>query len=192
MRQDTRLAGAGAGEDEQRPVDVGDRLALLLVEPGEQGVVRGRTGVVGAVCIARGLAPGGRLICCELDPERAAHASRSLAQAGVDDRAEVRVGPALETLRAMPKEPTLDLVFVDADKESYGDYYEEAMPRLRIGGLLVASGIALNTIFYVLTALAVLGALLTLVVPTAELPHWLEREHARWTQLARDAKLSVD
>src|SRR5215213_994385 len=62
----------------------------------------------GAVCIARGLAPGGRLICCELDPERAAIASRSLERAGVADRCEMRVGPALETLRALPADAGID------------------------------------------------------------------------------------
>ena len=90
----------------------------------------------GAICIARGLAPGGRLICCELDPERAEMARRNLDRAGVADRAEVRVGPALETLRALPLEPSIDFAFIDADKSGYAGYYDELLPRMRTGGLI--------------------------------------------------------
>jgi caffeoyl-CoA O-methyltransferase len=97
----------------------------------------------GAVCIARGLPPGGRLICCELDPERAATASRNLELAGVSDRAVVRVGPALETLRALPPEP-IDFAFVDADKTGYRDYYEELLPRMSDHGLLVFDNVLMD------------------------------------------------
>ena len=95
----------------------------------------------GAVCIARGLAPGGRLICCELDPERAAIAERSLELAGVADRAEVRVGPALDTLRALPIDAGIDFAFVDADKTGYSDYFEELLPRVRTNGLIVLDNV---------------------------------------------------
>lgn len=98
----------------------------------------------GAVCIARGLAPGGRLICCELDPERAAQATRSLERAGVADRADVRVGPALDTLRALPADPEVDFAFVDADKPAYRDYYEELLPRMRPGGLIALDNVLLG------------------------------------------------
>jgi predicted O-methyltransferase YrrM len=91
----------------------------------------------GAISIARGLADGGRLTCLELDEEYAAIARRNLKDAGVADRAEVIVGPALESLRAMPLEPTFDYVFLDADKTGYPDYYEELVPRLLPGGLLL-------------------------------------------------------
>jgi caffeoyl-CoA O-methyltransferase len=90
----------------------------------------------GAICIARGLAPGGKLICCELDPERAEQARRNLEQAGVGDRADVRAGPALDTLRSLPVDAGVDFAFVDADKPAYGDYYEELLPRMRTGGLI--------------------------------------------------------
>jgi caffeoyl-CoA O-methyltransferase len=90
-----------------------------------------------AICLARGLAPGGRLVCLELDPERAAIAQANLERAGVADRTEIRVGPALPALQAIPEEPVLDLVFVDADKTGYPDYYELALARLRPGGLIV-------------------------------------------------------
>jgi caffeoyl-CoA O-methyltransferase len=98
----------------------------------------------GAICIARGLADGGRLTCLELDEEYAATARRNLDDAGVADRVDVVVGPALETLRAMPAEPTFDYVFLDADKTGYPDYYEELVPRLLPGGLLLIDNVLLG------------------------------------------------
>ena len=98
----------------------------------------------GAISIARGLADGGRLTCLELDEEYAATARRNLDDAGVADRVDVVVGPALETLRAMPAEPTFDYVFLDADKTGYPDYYEELVPRLLPGGLLLIDNVLLG------------------------------------------------
>lgn len=98
----------------------------------------------GAICIARGLAPGGRLLCCELDEGWAQTARANLERAGVADRAEVRVGPALETLRGLPAERTIDLSYVDADKPGYPDYYEELLARTRPGGLIVLDNVLLD------------------------------------------------
>jgi caffeoyl-CoA O-methyltransferase len=98
----------------------------------------------GAISIARGLAGGGRLTCLELDEEYAAIARRNLEDAGVADRVEIVVGPALESLRAMPAEPTFDYAFLDADKESYPEYYEEIVPRLLPGGLLLIDNVLLG------------------------------------------------
>jgi caffeoyl-CoA O-methyltransferase len=98
----------------------------------------------GAISIARGLADGGRLTCLELDEEYAATARRNLEDAGVADRVEIIVGPALESLRAMPGEPTFDYVFLDADKPAYPDYYEEIVPRLLPGGLLLIDNVLLS------------------------------------------------
>jgi caffeoyl-CoA O-methyltransferase len=98
----------------------------------------------GAISIARGLADGGRLTCLELDEEYAAMARRNLEDAGVADRVEIVVGPALESLRAMPAEPTFDYVFLDADKPGYPDYYEEILPRLVPGGLLLIDNVLLG------------------------------------------------
>src|ERR687886_592994 len=87
--------------------------------------------------LARGLAEGGRLTCLELDPDFAAIAQRNLEDAGVADRVEIRVGPAGESLEAMPAEPTFDFVFLDADKQGYPDYYELLLPRMQPNGLLL-------------------------------------------------------
>jgi caffeoyl-CoA O-methyltransferase len=98
----------------------------------------------GAISIARGLGDGGRLTCLEVEEEYAAIARRNLEDAGVAARVEIIVGPALESLHAMPAEPTFDYVFLDADKTGYPDYYEEIVPRLLPGGLLLIDNVLLR------------------------------------------------
>jgi caffeoyl-CoA O-methyltransferase len=98
----------------------------------------------GAISIARGLVPGGRLTCLELEEKYAEIARRNVEEAGVSDRVEIIMGPALESLRAIPAEPTFDYVFLDADKTGYPDYYEEIVPRLLQGGLLLIDNVLLG------------------------------------------------
>ncbi|MGH3433884.1 MAG: O-methyltransferase [Thermocrispum sp.] len=90
-----------------------------------------------SLAIARGLADGGRLLCCDVSEEWTAIARNHWELAGVADRIDLRIAPALETLRALPEEPTVDLAFIDADKESYIDYWEALVPRIRPGGVLL-------------------------------------------------------
>ena len=90
-----------------------------------------------ALCIARGLGPGGKLIACDVNEEWTAIARRYWQKADVADRIELRIGPGLETLRALPPAPTFDLAFVDADKPSYLGYYEELLLRLRPNGVIL-------------------------------------------------------
>jgi predicted O-methyltransferase YrrM len=90
-----------------------------------------------AISIARGLAPGGRLVCCDVSEEWTGIARRYWQRAAVADRIELRVAPAIETLRALPRTTSIDLAFVDADKTSYRDYYEELLPRLSSHGVIV-------------------------------------------------------
>src|SRR5262245_18101118 len=90
-----------------------------------------------AISIARGLAPGGRLLCCDVSEEWTAIARRYWARAGLGDRIELRLGPALDTLRTLPADPPVDLVFIDADKTNYRNYYEALLPRLRPNGIIV-------------------------------------------------------
>jgi caffeoyl-CoA O-methyltransferase len=63
---------------------------------------------------------------------------------GVDDRIDLRIGPALDTLRALAPDPVIDFAFVDADKVEYPDYYAELVPRLRPGGLLVLDNVLMG------------------------------------------------
>ena len=94
-----------------------------------------------AICIARGLAPAGRLIACEIDEGYAEIAARNFERAGVAERIELRIGPAIETLRSLPERELFDFGFIDADKEGYPDYYEELLARLRRGGLIVLDNV---------------------------------------------------
>ncbi|MCI0685696.1 MAG: O-methyltransferase [Sporichthyaceae bacterium] len=94
-----------------------------------------------AMCIARGLSPGGKLLCCDISEEWTGIARRYWERAGVADRIELRIGPALETLRALPEDAEIDLAFVDADKGGYVDYWEELVPRMRLGGVLLIDNV---------------------------------------------------
>jgi caffeoyl-CoA O-methyltransferase len=90
-----------------------------------------------AIAIARGLADGGRLLCCDVSEEWTAIARRAWERAGVADRIDLRIAPAIETLRALPAGEPIDLAFIDADKPSYPDYYEELLARLRPNGVIL-------------------------------------------------------
>jgi caffeoyl-CoA O-methyltransferase len=94
-----------------------------------------------ALSIARGLADSGRLLCCDVSEEWTAIARRTWERAGVADRIDLRIAPAIDTLRALPPEPVVDLAFIDADKPSYIAYYDELLPRLRPGGVLLADNV---------------------------------------------------
>ncbi|MCP2259474.1 caffeoyl-CoA O-methyltransferase [Streptoalloteichus tenebrarius] len=94
-----------------------------------------------SICIARGLAPGGRLLCCDVSEEFTSVARRYWSMAGLDDRVELRLAPAVETLRSLPAEPTVDLSFIDADKTGYVDYWEELVPRTRQGGVILVDNV---------------------------------------------------
>jgi caffeoyl-CoA O-methyltransferase len=94
-----------------------------------------------SLCIARGLADGGSLLCCDVSEEWTAIAREAWKRSGVASRVELRIAPALETLRALPAEPNIDLAFIDADKPSYRAYAEELIPRLRPEGLLLVDNV---------------------------------------------------
>ena len=94
-----------------------------------------------SLCIARGLGDQGRLLCCDVSEEWTAMARRAWDRAGVADRIELRIAPAAETLRGLPRAETIDLAFIDADKPSYGVYYEELLARLRPNGLILVDNV---------------------------------------------------
>jgi caffeoyl-CoA O-methyltransferase len=122
---------------QSRP-DQGALLTLLarMLDAREALEVGTFTGY-GAICIARGLAEGGALTCLEVDPEIAAVAQANVDAAGLADRVTIRIGPAADGIAAIPAVPQLDLVYVDADKAGYLDYYEALVPRMRPGGVIV-------------------------------------------------------
>ncbi|MFG2820720.1 O-methyltransferase [Kitasatospora sp. NPDC048365] len=97
-----------------------------------------------SLCIARGLAADGHLLACDVNDAWTAVARRHWEKAGVTDRIEPVIGPALETLRALPADPVVDIAFIDADKAGYPAYYREIVPRLRPGGLVVLDNVLLG------------------------------------------------
>jgi len=134
----TRTAKLGRAAGMQISADQGALLTLLTRLVGaRQAVEVGTFTGFSSICIARGLAPGGHLLCCDVSEEYTAIAHEAWVAAGVDDRIELRLAPALETLRALPADPTIDLVFIDADKGGYASYFDELLPRVRSGGLLL-------------------------------------------------------
>jgi predicted O-methyltransferase YrrM len=97
-----------------------------------------------AICLARGVGEDGRLTCLELEQEYADIARANLEKAGVADRVTITVGPAGESLDAMPEEPTYDFVFLDANKTGYPDYYEQILTRMTPGALLLIDNILMD------------------------------------------------
>ena len=94
--------------------------------------------------IALGLRPGGRLIACDVNEEFAAAARKTWHEAGVEDRIELRLAPALDSLDALIAEGhggSFDFVFIDADKKNYINYYERALRLVRPGGLIAADNV---------------------------------------------------
>ncbi|MFJ4777219.1 O-methyltransferase [Streptomyces sp. NPDC088762] len=93
------------------------------------------------IALAEGLAPGGRVITCDLSEEWTSIARQAWKEAGVADRIDLRIAPALETLTALPPDPVIDLGFLDADKPGYRAYWDQLVPRVRPGGLLLADNV---------------------------------------------------
>jgi len=94
-----------------------------------------------SICIARGLQPGGRLLCCDVSETFTAIARRAWQAAGVAEQIDLQVAPALETLRALPEGQSIDLAFIDADKPGYRTYYDEIVTRLRPGGVVLLDNV---------------------------------------------------
>ena len=94
-----------------------------------------------ALCVAKALPPDGRLLCCDISTEWTDIARKYWQRAGVADRIDLRVAPAIDTLRSLPEETQIDFAFIDADKESYIDYYEEIVSRLSPRGVILVDNV---------------------------------------------------
>jgi len=99
----------------------------------------GTLGGYSAIWLARALPAQGKLVSLEINPQYADVARRNLKRAGLEQKVELLVGPALESLSQLEAEgdAPFDLVFIDADKESYVKYLRKSMPLLREGGLML-------------------------------------------------------
>jgi caffeoyl-CoA O-methyltransferase len=140
LRAETLALGPASGM--QIGDDQGQFLTMMARLVGARRAVEvGTFTGYSSLCIARGLAPGGSLLCCDVSQEWTAVGVRAWERAGVRDRIELRIAPALQTLAALPAGPDLDLVFIDADKPSYAAYWDELVPRVRPGGVLLADNV---------------------------------------------------
>lgn len=144
--RDAALDRARARADEAGMPDIavapteGALLAMLARLGGATRVLEvGTLGGYSTIWLARAVGEGGRVVSLEIDPEHAAVARACVDDAGVGDRVEIVVGPALETLPA--QQGPFDLVFVDADKENNPGYVRAALELSRPGALLVVDNV---------------------------------------------------
>ena len=150
-RQDAHLAGL---MDEAVEIglpniavsaDVGRLLMILTsMTRGQLAIELGTLGGYSGIWIARGLKPGGRLITIEPEPAHADFAKVQFERAGVDDRIEMRCGAALDVLPKLAQEldpNSVDVVFIDAVKTEYPDYWEMVRPMIAAGGLVLADNV---------------------------------------------------
>jgi predicted O-methyltransferase YrrM len=97
-----------------------------------------------ALCVAEAMGPQGRLVCCDVSPDYTAVARRYWARAGLTERIDLRLGPAVATLDQLLAEGaagTIDFVFIDANKPDYDAYFERALRLLRPGGLIAIDNV---------------------------------------------------
>ncbi|MDW3219545.1 MAG: class I SAM-dependent methyltransferase [Acidimicrobiales bacterium] len=132
----TEIAGPFAGM--QIGADQGAFMSVLvsILQPAFAVEVGTFTGY-SSLAIAKALPPGGRLLCCDISEEWTDVAREHWAKAGVDDRIDLVIAPAVETLAALPADQQIDFAFIDADKTGYRSYYEEILQRLAPQGVIL-------------------------------------------------------
>ncbi|MDT0300989.1 O-methyltransferase [Streptomonospora wellingtoniae] len=116
----------------------GTFMTLLARISGARDVVEvGTFTGYSSICMARGIPEDGTLLALDVSEEWTALARRYWERDGVAHKVDLRIGPALESLRALPEQRRFDLAFIDADKEGYIGYWDELVPRMRPGGVLL-------------------------------------------------------
>ena len=150
VQQDTPLIEALRSSDAAGlpPISVapshGKLLHLLARIQGARRILEiGTLGGYSAIWLARALPPEGRLVTLEYDPRHADVARANLVRAGVAERVDIRVGPALDTLPqiAAERQEPFDLIFIDADKRSNPDYFQWALRLSRRGSVIVIDNV---------------------------------------------------
>ncbi len=129
----------------QIAAEQGTLMAILAGAIGARSAVEvGTFTGYSALCVARALPADGRLLCCDLNEQWTGIGRRYWERAGVANKITLTLGPAADTLKAIPASQTFDFAFIDADKSSYGIYYEEILKRLRPGGLILIDNVLWN------------------------------------------------
>jgi len=140
LRQETRRAAADRAGMQITP-EQGQFMALLARLIGARRLIEiGTFTGYSALAVMLALPPEARLLCCDVSAEWTSIARRTWDEAGVGDRIELRLQPALDTLEELVRADwagTVDMIFVDADKDNYPAYVEAAIGLLRPGGLLL-------------------------------------------------------
>lgn len=136
------------GQAMQVMAEEGQLLGFLIGLTGARQVLEiGTFTGYSTLCMARSLAPGGRVVTCDISDKWPGIAQEYWAKAGVSDRIDVRIGNAAETLAGLldeEKAGTFDFAFIDADKANYRRYYELSLELVRPGGLVILD----NTLFF--------------------------------------------
>lgn len=139
LRQET---ARDSGATMQISPEQGQFMGLLVELTGARTILEiGTYTGYSSLCMALALPGEGRVVCCDLSEEWTRIARRYWAEAGVEDRIRLHLGPALETLQKLLQQggaESFDMAFIDADKEHYPEYYECCLRLLRPGGLLLA------------------------------------------------------
>jgi caffeoyl-CoA O-methyltransferase len=125
--------------------DVGRLLKILTsMTRGLLAIEVGTLAGYSGIWIARGLQPNGKLITIELQPKHAAFAQEQFARAGVADQVEIRLGKGIEVLTELATElepGSVDVLFIDAVKTEYSDYFRAARALIAVGGLVLADNV---------------------------------------------------
>ena len=126
----------------QIAAEQGTLMAILAGAIGARSAVEvGTFTGYSALCVARALPADGRLLCCDVNEEWTSIARRYWDRAGVANKITLKLGPAADTLNALPASHIFDFAFIDADKQSYPIYYEEILKRLRPNGLILIDNV---------------------------------------------------
>lgn len=112
-------------------------MMLARLTGASRGIEVGTFTGYSAICVARGLRDGGRLLCCDISEEWTSVARKYFRRAGLADRIELRLGPAAKTLRDLPAGSVFDFAFIDADKTSYVEYWDLIVPMIRPNGVIL-------------------------------------------------------
>lgn len=136
LREET----AALGDDARMQIseEQGDFLGILTRLIGAKNAIEvGTFTGYSALCVARALPEDGKLLCLDADDDWTAIAKKHWERAGVADRIDLRMGPAIESLDQLDPDSTFDIAFIDADKTEYDSYFELILPRIRANGVIL-------------------------------------------------------
>jgi caffeoyl-CoA O-methyltransferase len=137
LRRETAALGEDVSAMQIGP-DQGSFMTVLVKAIGARTAIEiGSFTGYSSICIARGLPKNGKLLCLDASAEWTAMARKYWKRAGVENKIELRIAPALDSLKRLERARKFDFAFIDAHKPEYDGYYELVLPRMRPGGLIL-------------------------------------------------------